>query len=315
MGRFDALSTGRVEAELMEALRSQRISADRLEQELPSFFYKIQIQTQSYCNAQCRTCPYPETQATQSMGRMSMDLFCRIADQLAGRGVERTSLFLMNEPLLDKRLEEMARYLRSVDARTRITLITNGSLLDLARAQSLAASGVDEITISMNGFDRESYESTMQGLTYDRLLDNLTEIGGCREGGGLGELDLRIVALDMGHARQQARDVQEQTHLPVYLKPLTNRAGAIDGADLDPRAQPAETRGLCQRPFVKAYILHDGRALLCNCDWARTTVVGNVTEQSLEEIWNGPELMAHRRGLLEGPLPDLCRSCDYPFLL
>ena len=73
----------------------------------------------------------------------------------------------------------------------------------------------------------------------------------------------------------------------------------------------------CQRPFVKAYVLFNGDVVLCNCDWSRTTILGNVTEASLEEIWNGPEYANIRRRHLLGELRagSVCARCDYPYLV
>lgn len=40
-------------------------------------------------------------------------------------------------------------------------------------------------------------------------------------------------------------------------------------------------------------------------------VAGNVLRQPLEEIWNGPEMRAHRRRLQGGPYPVCARCCAY----
>lgn len=40
-------------------------------------------------------------------------------------------------------------------------------------------------------------------------------------------------------------------------------------------------------------------------------VVGNVLRQSLDEIWNGPEMRAHRQRLQGGPYPVCARCCAY----
>jgi len=71
----------------------------------------------------------------------------------------------------------------------------------------------------------------------------------------------------------------------------------------------------CQRPFVKAYILYNGDMVLCNSDWWRTTIIGNVMEESLESLWHSPRLMEIRRHQVRGAFPagSLCAGCDYPY--
>lgn len=317
MTELDRITSGARETELVERLRRGELAGDGLARHGLGFFTKVQIQTTSYCNASCVTCPYPATSETQSMGRMSADLFESIVQQIAGRGVERTSLFLMNEPLVDKRLEDFTVLLKRHEPRTKATIITNGTLLDGARARALAAAGLDEISVSVNGFTAAAHESTMVGLDFARIVDNLGQVAAARREGSLGQMDVRIVALDLGDARAEASAFEAEIGLPVYLKPVTNRAGSVDTSSLDSHSQAGSTFSPCQRPFVKAYILFDGRLVLCNCDWDRSVVVGDVTRDSLESIWRGPVLDAIRRQHAERRLASdsLCAKCDYPYLL
>ncbi len=76
-------------------------------------------------------------------------------------------------------------------------------------------------------------------------------------------------------------------------------------------------RSACQRPFVKAYVLFDGTMVLCNCDWQRQVVVGNVREQTLEQLWHGEVLTEIRRQHAMGCVPgkSICGTCDYPDLI
>ena len=105
--------------------------------------------------------------------------------------------------------------------------------------------------------------------------------------------------------------------LPVYLKPATNRAGSVDVEQFDATAMRGPNFRPCQRPFVKAYVLFDGTVVLCNCDWQRTTVIGKIGEQTLEELWHSPILKAIQRQHADRQLPpdSLCAKCDYPYLI
>ena len=136
MNELDNITSGQREQALVERLADPALRADQVAEVLLPFFVKIQIQTTSYCNASCVTCPYPETSETQTMGRMSEETFAEIVDQIAGRGVERASLFLMNEPMVDKRLEHFTAHLKDRDPKIRATIITNGTLLDGERARA-----------------------------------------------------------------------------------------------------------------------------------------------------------------------------------
>jgi hypothetical protein len=51
---------------------------------------------------------------------------------------------------------------------------------------------------------------------------------------------------------------------------------------------------------------------LCCVDWHRTTILGNVGTQSVQEVWHGQRIQEIRDGLAEGnakKLPDICVNC------
>lgn len=317
MTLFDRITEGKREKDLVEKLRSGKVTLQNLEEHCLPFFVKIQIQTDSRCNAKCTTCPYPQTRKILPQGQMEEGLFYKIVDQIKGKGVERTSLFLMNEPLIDKRLERFTTHLKANVPETTALIFTNGQLLSPGRALTLAEAGIDEIDISINGFNRESHERFMQGVNFERIMKNLHEVGKLYHEGHLKEMRVKVVGLKPPGTDEEASKLQEETGIEVFLKPVTNRAGLVDthslGGGLD---SPCE-KTICQRPFVKAYVLYNGDMVLCNCDWMRTKVIGNMKNSSLETLWQSQTMMEVRRTLLKGDFPKglPCTECDYPYLI
>ena len=59
-------------------------------------------------------------------------------------------------------------------------------------------------------------------------------------------------------------------------------------------------------------VCYNGDVLLCCVDWWRTEVMGNLKEQSLQEIWTSERMQEIRRGHAEkdaSVLPQICRDC------
>lgn len=313
---FDKLTESNRERDLMSAVRSGRIAGDTIDAETIPFFFKIQIQTISPCNAECVMCTWPKAKSLVPQGRMKEETYRRIVDQIAGRGVERTSLFLMNEPTLDRRLEEFTRILKRAEPRTSAVIFTNGTLLDAARAEDLAASGMDEIDISVIGFDRATYERNMPGADFDQVMRNLAGVAESARLGRLGTMKLKVVGLEMPGVAEGVAEFRERTGFDVILKACTNDGGHIDTAELGARPPRTSAPRACQRPFVKAYILYNGDMVLCNVDWMRTTIIGNIDERPLEDLWRDRMMIEIRRAHARGSYPEgsLCRGCDYPYL-
>src|SRR5262249_14469169 len=237
-------------------------------------------------------------------GSMAEAVYERVVGQLAGRGVERTSLFLMNEPTLDRRLEQRTAHLKRVVPETTALIFTNGLLLTADRAEALADAGMAEISVSVVGFTPEEHARVMHGVDFATVMQNLEAIGDRQRQGRLGQLRLQIVGLEFPGMRASAAAFTARTGLPVQLKAVTNRAGLVDLQRLGVANAMASHATACQRPFVKAYVLYNGDLVLCNCDWMRTTVIGNVMAQPLEALWRSQMLMEIRRQHLRGRFPD-----------
>lgn len=314
---FDRLTEGEQERSLLQRLRDGTVTPGNLKDEVLPFFVKIQIQTMSHCNARCLPCPYPSVRTELPQGRMSEGVFSILVRQLRDRGVERIGLFLMNEPLLDPRLERFIAMLKETTPESTVLIFTNGRLLTPERALSLGHAGIDEINVSIMGLGREKNERFMTGIYYDRVMENLLRVGRFMKEGKLGAAQVRVVGLSPPGSPEDARLLREKTGLDVFLKPMTNRAGLVQTDSPAEGTDRTQTPRVCQRPFVKAYVLFNGDMILCNCDWKRTTVIGNVTKTPMQELWMSPRLMEIRRSHLKGPFPKElpCEKCDYPYLV
>ena len=80
------------------------------------------------------------------------------------------------------------------------------------------------------------------------------------------------------------------------------------------RSDSGSPWSLCRRPWTVMYITANGRALPCciapfSQRGYENYTLGDATQQSLREIWNGPAYRDFRRGLLSDKPPDACANC------
>ena len=104
---------------------------------------------------------------------------------------------------------------------------------------------------------------------------------------------------------------------------MANRAGALaefdelrlkDDQRLRSRLLRLERRLClgCRLPFWSLAVLVDGRVIVCCHDWGHSVILGDLSRQSLGEVWNG-ELTNHYRHLLWNRRYDespICRNCS-----
>ncbi len=329
MRAFDQRTTGAREADSLRTLSALRERPDAtdafldtvLDAEVPPFPLKVQLQTYTRCNAACEMCPYPGVTAEPGFvhERMSEAMFDRILGELAGRGVERLSPFLMNEPLLDKRLPDWIARARAALPSTKIGLFSNGAALTPDLARRLADAGLDELCVSVHGFERTTYERVMGGLSFERVLGNLRAVVPAHARGELGRLHLQIVTGDVPEVVATLPHMPSELGPYVLLKGFSNErtvAEVTQGLGSS-RHKPRPRRPLCQRPFVKLYVMHDGECVLCNCDWRRRVSLGRIGERTVEQIWQGARYRAVRRAHLRDDFGagSICAGCDYPWVV
>jgi MoaA/NifB/PqqE/SkfB family radical SAM enzyme len=95
---------------------------------------------------------------------------------------------------------------------------------------------------------------------------------------------------------------------------LFDASGATEPGTSLKRADDARPWSLCTRPWTLMYFTAHGRALPCciapfSMRGYDAFTLGNATQQSLREIWNGEKYRAFRAGLLSDQPPAACANC------
>jgi len=70
----------------------------------------------------------------------------------------------------------------------------------------------------------------------------------------------------------------------------------------------------CKKPWNDLIITPEGYCI--NCHFQDTKhCIGNINEDNIQHIWNGKELKDNRKKMLNGKIPDICKTgigkCEY----
>lgn len=290
----------------------------------------LHIQTQSFCNGRCSMCPYPTVSKKLDQGQMEWELFQKIAVEAATEPLLASVLFeLHNEPLIDKRALDCVSYVKSINPNKRCAIVTNGELLDRFSLNDIIQSNLDSLTVSLNAYSKEMYESINIGLDYDRVMKNVARL--LSDETTRGKLGLSfVVTEDNAHEVYKATKYWKKQGVRTrVIAEIANRAGTLDSYErLRPKTGYRGTPFLsrlwrrlmtsagqvtgCHLPFCQMNILFNGDVILCCHDWNRATVVGNVKINSLREIWNSKRMNEVRRLIIRKRYEqiDSCRDCS-----
>jgi radical SAM protein with 4Fe4S-binding SPASM domain len=128
----------------------------------------LYLETTNRCNLLCTTCPrtYEELEPTADM---SWKLFCSIVNQIPN--LSRAVLHGVGEPMLVKNLPRMVRYLK--DRGTYVLFNTNGTVLNEKNGRALIESGLDELRVSLDAANAESFRAIRGKNYFNRILKNV----------------------------------------------------------------------------------------------------------------------------------------------
>jgi MoaA/NifB/PqqE/SkfB family radical SAM enzyme len=128
----------------------------------------LYLETTNRCNLLCTTCPrtYEELEPPADM---SWELFTSIVDQVPG--LVRAVLHGVGEPMLVRNLPRMVRYLKDRDVY--VLFNTNGTVLSERNGRALIAAELDELRVSLDASNAESFKQIRGRNYFNRILRNV----------------------------------------------------------------------------------------------------------------------------------------------
>lgn len=271
-----------------------------------SFPHVIRIETTNRCNANCIMCT--RDKLTRPIKVMDLDLFKKIVDECAKKKVKTLHLHNFGEPLLDPRLCDRIKYAKEKGIKLRI--FSNFSVLNEELARSLIDSGIDEIKISIDGATKETYEAIRRNLDFEQVEANIEMMLRLREEMDAKAPKIKLVFVATETNEHEVNDFKkrwEDKVDKVLISSYHNWAGGLDkDGEKWTRLQP------CFRIWRTFTVLCDGRVSLCCLDFDGKVILGDVNNQTIEEIYKGSKLRGIQRSHLNwdyGRIP-ICLDCE-----
>src|SRR5947199_6689640 len=130
----------------------------------------LYLGTTNRCNLLCTTCPRT-FEDLEPPGDMSWALFTKIVDQFPN--IARVVLHGVGEPMMVRNLPRMIRYLKARG--TYVLFNTNGTLLNERRGRDLIASGLDELRVSLDAAEAQTFKAVRGKDVFDRIVENVRQ--------------------------------------------------------------------------------------------------------------------------------------------
>ncbi len=284
----------------------------------------LYLETTNRCNLLCQTCPRT-FEDLEPPADMSWDLFTSIVDQFPR--IARVVLHGVGEPMMVRELPRMVRYLK--ERGTYVLFNTNGTLLNRRKGRQLIDAGLDELRVSLDAALKVTAPRVSLWLTgLKETMEQLPAFVRLAYELGVSEVYLQRLVFfpgGIGLARRQsalfdqleARDeelLREAQSLSASLGVTFNASGAADPSTSVTKKGSRNPWSLCRRPWTLMYFTANGRALPCciapfSMRGYDSFTLGDATQQTLREIWNGSRYEEFRRALLSDRPHPACSNC------
>ncbi len=244
-----------------------------------------------------------------------MDLFKSIIDQLDGTLYD-VNLFHRGESLIHPNLPEMIKYCADKGLHTR--LHTNAGLMDEQKADDIISAGLSYISFSFDGYTKENYEKNRMGGTYEKTLANIIKFLEIKKEKGYGPFSI-LQVMEIGEEDEGKEDRQKDLRARFENLPLDrfvvrtphNWAGDLDEfghgiGDGNVKFTP------CTFLWYSMTIFFDGTVAPCPQDFFGKLALGDLSKNSVEEVWNNKAMRELRRRMKCQDVAGLspCNECD-----
>jgi len=288
--------------EIVAAIDSHRPPTDKLPREL-----EIEINT----DVSLRIKDYPHCRDDIARGPMKLAEFEKIVGDCKGYDDICLTIGGFGEPLSHPDLMDMIAAARQAGI-FGINIETDGRLLNGKLAERLLDSQVDIISVYLDADDEQLYRQVKGQNGFAEIVGHMEQfIDEYNKRHGRGPLILAHMVKTRETITQMEDfyDRWKRRCGNAVIVGYNDFAGQIEDRAVMNMAPPR--RGICRRLQSCMSILADGSVTTCMQDFAGRNIIGNVFDQSVEQLWQSEPLQklraAHGRG--DFAVNQLCKLC------
>ncbi len=274
---------------------------------LPALPVEYIVETTAKCNLYCPMCPR-ETHK-QPKADMTDEVFERLVSQ-SGETAEHMMLIGLGEPFMDPHIFERIEFCHRHSIST--LLSTNGTFLDEATAARVLDSPLEQITLSFDGFKKETFEFYRKGARFEKVRDNFVRFARMKhQRRSRLQVVVQMVKMD-GNASEVDDFLAFWGGIPG-VDQLRIKADETNLMRPDAGHAAADWKHPCHYLWRgPMYVKQNGDVYPCCQSYMLDgQPVGHINGQPLVEIWNGEEMRAMRRlhAAGRGGEVDVCSRC------
>lgn len=283
---------------------------------VPKYPRAVYIEVTNKCNLKCTMCP--RCHLNRKIDDMDYELFKKCIDEISRFNPKPSvQLAFLGEPLVNKKIISLIEYSKKNGLNT--SLISNGLLLTKEIADAFIQVKLDSITFSIDAVTKETYDKIRINSDFGQVHNNIEYLIERKN-----KLGVKLPAIQTSMVIQEANKAEyedfidkwiDKTH-QVYFQRVFYDAEGNQGRQMfyrDVFSLDLEKRKPCYYLWELVVVYCDGKVTVCPPDDFGLLVMGDISKQSLYDIWHSKQYNELRLRHLKNDLRNkkLCASCDY----
>ncbi len=285
----------------------------------------ISFEPTTSCNLRCPECPSGLRSFTRPTGMLEESLFKRVIDQLAPT-LSYLTFYFQGEPFLHPDFLQMVRYASKKGIYTATS--TNAHFFKDETSRTTVESSLDRLIISIDGTSQDTYQSYRVGGSLEKVIEGTRNLIKWRN--ELKSKTPRVIFqfLIVRHNEHEIPEVYKLADKLGVDDVVLKTAQIYDyknGSDLIPvnerysRYRKTNTGTFeiknkllneCWKMWHSCVITWDGKVVPCCFDKDAHFVLGDLTKNSFEEIWNSEKYNQFRASILKSRNEiEICKNC------
>ncbi len=281
--------------------------------------FSLSFETASVCNLRCPECITGAGLTNRNNKLLSREFVSR-KTQLHKSHAFYCNLYFQGEPFLNPDIFDAIK--TAVSANYYTVISTNGHFLKEDQCYKIIESELHRIIISLDGSDKESYQSYRAGGSFEAVIKGIQRLASLKKAKGspfpylvIQFLVNKINENQLDQARTLSKklgaDELQFKSMQIYSSKGMSEflPGKKQFRRYDSAGRLVKKPSNCFRLWSHMVYTSDGEAVLCCYDKEPNYPLGNKEENSMD-IWRSERMQSFRKKILMGTdTPDICGNC------